>query len=108
MEQFESVTDELNYWIAEHGNERDALNVALTRLHIANDELQQRSATSAASGAGAAVIEAARLFLNSRMGDRNHAPEEQALFVAYETMYNSEHANAYAIDAANAQAVQHD
>jgi hypothetical protein len=31
----ESVTDELNRWIKEYGSERDALNVAIAKLHIA-------------------------------------------------------------------------
>ena len=30
-----TVTDELDQWVMEHGSERDALNVALARLHLA-------------------------------------------------------------------------
>ena len=39
-----SVTDELNQWIAEHGSERDALNVALARLHLAEAEVERLNA----------------------------------------------------------------
>jgi hypothetical protein len=34
-----SATDELNQWITEHGSERDALNVALARLHLAETDV---------------------------------------------------------------------
>lgn len=40
------VSNELNQWIKEHGNERDALNVALARLAAARFKLRAlRNAT---------------------------------------------------------------
>ena len=33
------VSDELNQWIKRHGNERDALNVALAQLSVAESKL---------------------------------------------------------------------
>jgi len=44
-----SVTDELNQWIAEHGSERDALNVALARLHLAEAEVERLRAVEVAA-----------------------------------------------------------
>ena len=42
-----SVTDELNQWVAEHGSERDALNVALAKLHLAEAEADRLTVTLA-------------------------------------------------------------
>lgn len=36
----QAITEELNEWIKEHGCERDALNVAITRLRLAEAEIE--------------------------------------------------------------------
>ncbi len=36
-----TATEEINQWIQVHGSERDALNVALTRLQRAQDEIKK-------------------------------------------------------------------
>lgn len=36
-----SATEEIEKWIAEHGNMRDALNVAITRLRQAEERIAQ-------------------------------------------------------------------
>ena len=35
-----SATEEIEKWIAEHGNMRDALNVAITRLRHAEERIE--------------------------------------------------------------------
>lgn len=41
----ETVTEEVESWIREHGSARDALNVALAKLRLCNDELDRALAT---------------------------------------------------------------
>jgi hypothetical protein len=36
-----SATEDIEKWIAEHGNVRDALNVAITRLRQAEERIAQ-------------------------------------------------------------------